>query len=184
MRIYCKYELGAVIESEAVIREGVWIGEEAVIKTEAVIGEGVWIGGGAGIETGAVIGKGTWIGEKAWIGEEAVIGSGAMIGSGAIIGSGTEIRDRTMIEAGSMIEGGAVIEAGAKIDCIISKYNCNKYFNMKDQKHYIRIGCEIRPEEDWKNESFIQKIVFERYNEGKWWKEEGKKILNFLLEGK
>ena len=164
MYIYYKNEWIKVDQNDEQVKElNIKIGAGAVIGTNAVIHAGAVIGAGADIGAGAVIGT------NAVINADVIIHAGAVIGERADIGAGAVIGER------------AVIGAGADIDVIISKYNCNRYFNEKTKTDYIRIGCKIHALQEWSNVEFQEKLAYE--NDRRWWEAKGRKILNFLMEG-
>lgn len=92
-----------------------------------------------------------------------------------LIGSGVHI------ESGVYIGSDVYIGSGVHIGCIISKYSCNRYFDIDTKTTYIRIGCETHSIEKWKDENF-QKELAKNHNEVAWWNSRGIKILNFLME--
>ena len=106
-----------------------------------------------------------------YINEKAVIGAGARIGKGAEIGAWATI------EIGARIEAEAEIGAGAFILCVRYKYPCNKYTDIKTNKTYIRIGCEIHPDYEW-TDKLQEELAIK--HDFVWWHREGKKIFEFL----
>lgn len=132
-------------------------------------------------ELNIIIGSSTWIENNVLIGSNVRIGNGVQIGSNVWIENDVRIENDVWIESSTWIGSGVLIRSDVLIESICSKYNCNKYYDEKTKKDYIRIGCEIHPAEAWKEPEFVLSLVRKRKEED-WWESRGRKILQFLLE--
>jgi UDP-3-O-[3-hydroxymyristoyl] glucosamine N-acyltransferase len=169
-----KWKLFENVSMEELEKRNIIIGKDVYIGNKASIGYEVSIGNKARIE------KDVYIGDNVYIGDRASIGNGAYIGYDVGIGNGANIGKDVNIGDGASIRYETSIKNKARITTIISKYNCNSYFDLNTNKKHIRIGCEIHSEEEWTEE--LQQELTIKHNDLKWWNKEGKKIFNFLKE--
>jgi UDP-3-O-[3-hydroxymyristoyl] glucosamine N-acyltransferase len=77
----------------------------AVVDSSAVLGEGVSVGPLAVIEAGACIGAGTVIGPQAYVGADVVIGADSLIHAGVRIMARVNIGARFIAQPGAIIGG-------------------------------------------------------------------------------
>ena len=107
----------ARIEPGAVIRDGVFIHDEAIILMGAVVNTNSSIGRGTMIDMNAVVGSGALIGEGCHIGAGAVIAGvlepvsncaviiedNVLIGANAVILEGVHIKENAIVGAGAVV---------------------------------------------------------------------------------
>jgi 2,3,4,5-tetrahydropyridine-2,6-dicarboxylate N-acetyltransferase len=107
----------ARIEPGAVIRDGVFIHDEAIILMGAVVNTNASIGRGTMIDMNAVVGSGALIGEGCHIGAGAVIAGvlepvsdcaviiedNVLIGANAVILEGVHVKENAIVGAGAVV---------------------------------------------------------------------------------
>ena len=141
----------AVIDTTAVIGEGVDIGPLAFIDAGAQIGAGARIGAHCVIERNAAVGAGTRLSARVTVGFDCKIGERCILHSGVVIGAdgfgfapsgGTWVKIEQLgaVRIGNDVEIGAntCIDRGALADTVIG--NGVKLDNLIQIGHNVRIG--------------------------------------------
>lgn len=117
MPLYDISKTKARIEMGAIIRDNVFIHDDAIILMGAVVNTKVSIGKNTMIDMNAVIGSGATIGANCHIGACAVIAGimepksefGVIIEDNVLVGAGAVILEGVHIEEGAIIGAGAVV---------------------------------------------------------------------------
>lgn len=117
MPLYDLTKTKARIEPGAIIRDNVFIHDDAIILMGAVINTKVSIGANTMIDMNAVIGSGATIGANCHVGACAVIAGimepksefGVIIDDNVLIGAGAIILEGVHIQEGAIIGAGAVV---------------------------------------------------------------------------
>ena len=110
-------DIKARIESGAIIRDKVEIGDNAVIMMGAVINIGAVIGEGTMIDTGAVLGGRSTVGKKCHIGAGTVLAGvieppsaqPVIVEDGVVIGANAVVLEGCRIGKGAVVAAGAVV---------------------------------------------------------------------------
>jgi UDP-3-O-[3-hydroxymyristoyl] glucosamine N-acyltransferase len=143
--------VSAVVDSDAVLGQGVHIGPQAVIEAGAQIGDGSYIGPACIVGAGAVLGAGTRLEARVFIHRGVRLGLRCQIQPGAVIGSRgfgnvmgpngwEEVPQLGSVVVGDDVEIGAntTIDRGAIDDTVIA--NGVRLDNLIQIAHNCRVG--------------------------------------------
>ena len=110
-----------------------------MIHKDAIVKAYARVEANAIVEAGATVEAGARVGAYATVKANATVGAYARVEAGAIV------------KAYAIVEANATVKANARVPTILGgyKYNANCYYDMKTQKHFIRLGCFSRTIEDW-----------------------------------
>ena len=110
---------GAVVETGAVLRGPVLVGEGARVERggrvfgPCVLGPGSRVAAGATLERSVLL-EGAEIQDKGQV-RDAILGSRVVVGSGAIVAGGAVLGDDVVVEDGNVLGGGIRVSAGVHL---------------------------------------------------------------------
>jgi sugar O-acyltransferase (sialic acid O-acetyltransferase NeuD family) len=98
-----------IVSPDAVINEGVSVGEGAVVMDGAVINTGATIGRGGIVNTNSTVEHDVALGDWVHVASGATISGGVTIGHFSMIGAGATVIEGIKIVAGCMVGAGATV---------------------------------------------------------------------------
>ncbi|MBB6625563.1 acetyltransferase [Clostridium gasigenes] len=93
----------ALISSNAIIEDGVFVGKGAIVNVSAVIKKNAIINTGAIVEHDCIIGEFVHVAPGSTVSGGVTIGDNSHIGAGAVVIEGIKVGDNCLIGAGSVI---------------------------------------------------------------------------------
>lgn len=142
-------EIPARIEPGAIIREQVFIGNNAVIMMGAVINIGASIGEGSMIDMGAVLGGRATVGKNCHVGAGAVLAgviepasaTPVIVEDGVLIGANAVVIEGVRIGKGAVVAAGAVVIEDVPENAVVAGCPA-RVIKMKDEGTTLKTALE------------------------------------------
>lgn len=111
-----------IVSPDAIVNDGVTIGEGTVVMDGTVISTGATIGRGAIVNTNSTVEHDVALGDWVHVAPGATICGGVTVGAYSLIGAGATVIEGKKIESGCLIGAGAVVikdltEVGVYVGC-------------------------------------------------------------------